>query len=89
MSMRMNTAAGACEPANVELIEPIVRNIIDMVTRQVNEKSQNVKNARASRRRLLKKYTGMLKNTEVRNLLGRSQIIAAMASANGWKNAYL
>ena len=51
----MNTAAGAMDPANVELIEPIVRNIIDMVRRQINENNQKIKNALASRRRLLKK----------------------------------
>ncbi|KAL9041902.1 MAG: hypothetical protein Q9180_000971 [Flavoplaca navasiana] len=45
ISISMNTAAGAMEPAKVELIEPMVRNTMDIVKRQVNENSQNTKKA--------------------------------------------
>ena len=55
MSSSIKSAAGAIDPAKVEHQLPMVRKSIDMVSRQVNEKSQKVQKALPVRRKLVRK----------------------------------
>ena len=61
----------------------MVRRIIDIVNVQVNPNSKNINTGPVSRRRLVMKYSGMLKAIDERSLLGRSQMMEDIASENG------
>lgn len=76
---------GTIDWCKVRLMEPIARKNIDIVTSTVKQNRRYVKNAPASRRRLVMKYRTTLKRTLVATLAGKSQTIADIASANGCK----
>lgn len=57
-------------------MEPMLRNSIDIVSRQVNENKKKVKNASGVLRKLAKKYMVVLKIRLLRILLGKSHSIA-------------
>lgn len=81
---KMKTAAGAIAPASVLDIAPILRKSILIARVQTKLNSMKIKNALGVRRRLVMKYKVRLKVTEVMSLFGKSQIIDAIASENGW-----
>lgn len=80
-------AAGAIAWAMVLDRAPMQRKIIDMDSVHMNENSKKMKNASTSRRRLVRKYNVKLKVMAMKILEGRSHIMDATASANGWYSA--
>lgn len=81
---KIKTAAGAIAPARVLDRAPILRKSILIAREQQKLNNMKMKKALGVRRRFVMKYKVRLKVIEVMSLFGKSQIIDAIASENGW-----
>lgn len=80
----MKTAAGAIAPARVLERAPMLRKSMLIASEQTKLNNMKIKKALGVLRKFVMKYNVRLNDTEVMSLLGRSQIIEAIASENGW-----